>query len=102
MENLWHMSCKSPEMADSSQLINSPRSGDREIHGSGEDTSVNSLPLFWRDGWELIWDTAIDLSPDSDLSRDASSDKGPVDNTSIESLEPAKYWIDLDLLEGIE
>ncbi|KAH6667187.1 hypothetical protein B0J14DRAFT_659161 [Halenospora varia] len=71
--------------------------GDREIHGSGENTSVNSLPLFHRDGWELI-----DFSPDSDLSRDASSDEAPVDNTSTENLEPAEYWIDLDALGGFD
>ncbi|KAH6667183.1 hypothetical protein B0J14DRAFT_659156 [Halenospora varia] len=89
--------------------------GDGEIHGSGEDTSVNSLPLFHRGGWELIWDTTIDLSPDSDQSRDTSSDEGfsdtspdeassetSSDGTFSEHDEAYEPYLDLDLLGGFD
>jgi hypothetical protein len=107
------MSCKSPEMCNFQSANKLPRSGDREIHCSGEDPSINSLPLFHGDGWDLIWDTAIDLSPDSDLPRDASSDEcfsdtSPAeassetssDGTFSEHGEANEPYLDLDLLGG--
>ena len=66
--------------------------------------------MFHRDGWELI-----DFSPDSDLSRDASSDEGfsdtsldeassetSSDGTFSEHDETNEPYLDLDLLGGFD
>ncbi|MAD82833.1 MAG: hypothetical protein CL912_07710 [Deltaproteobacteria bacterium] len=95
-------------MCNIPSINNLSYNGDREIHSSGDDIPV-ILPLFDEEGW-----VPIGIFPDSDseLSRNASSDKTFSDTSPSEassetssdgdSSEAGEEYIDIDLLDGYE